>query len=140
MKKIVYLILIFVVTLLFSCSKDSFASGVDPIIGNWSVVSSTTFENGVPQENDLTSCEKLTNFQFRVDETATLELSLGEEGAPCTLVNTFGTWENKGDGVYTITDDDGGSSDIILPFGSNTLTLVLLADDEESPLLTFTRT
>lgn len=139
MKKIVYLILIFVATLLFSCSKDSFASGVDPIIGNWSAVSSTTFENGVPQENDLTSCEKLTNFQFRVDETATLEIFLGDEGAPCTLVNTLGTWENKGNGVYAITNDNGGSSDIILPFGSNTFNFVLLADDEESFFLTFTR-
>lgn len=124
---------------MLSCSKDSYAVGVDPIVGNWSIVSSTTFENGVPQENDLTSCEKLTNFQFRVDETATLELSLGEEGDPCTLINTFGTWENKRNGVYTITNDNGGFSDIILPFGANTLTLVLLADDEESPLLTFTR-
>lgn len=102
MKRLIFALSIFIL-LFSSCSSDDDANSKDKFIGNWKI--HKFFENDIEEIEDTCDYESL----ILVKEDGTLVTKDFEEDitGACNLENTLnGTWENIGDGYYSITLDD----------------------------------
>ena len=100
-----------------SCSSDDDAtvSTQDQFIGTWSYYKS--FENGV--EEELTECDEQGTLVISADGVFTSTF-YDDYNGPCESDETsIGTWENSGNGNYSITFD-GESNIIAIVFEDNT--------------------
>lgn len=126
MKKLIFALSIF--TLAFtSCSSDDDANSKDKFIGNWKV--HKFFENDVEDLGD--TCDYETVILVKDDGTLITKDFEADMTGTCQLYETLtGTWENIGDGYYSITLDDQSFIEQI-SFKGNKMTI---AEDYEGDI------
>ena len=115
MKKLILLLSVFALVFTSCSSDDDSSSSQDQLIGTWKYYK--YFENGV--EETLEPCENQDTSVFSANGDFSGSFYIDNAGT-CELDETLtGTWNNEGNGSYSITE--GGFTDTEqITFESNT--------------------
>ncbi|MDH7447339.1 lipocalin family protein [Aquimarina sp. 2201CG14-23] len=118
MKKRILLFAISFSMVIISCGDDDDGIDQDLLIGSWKL--SQEFEDGELIVSD--PCDLQGSLTFNADGTLESEFYEEDGNENCILVVEYedtGTWENKGNGIYTFIIDGEASTDEI-KFSENT--------------------
>lgn len=128
MKKFTYLLLIAVMPFI-SCSSDDEAVE-ESMFGKWQLSSSVQTIDGQQVPEDLTDCDKKSTVEFSEDGSFTT-VAFSEQNGECISVDTSaGTWEDKGNDIYTLTLGSGSIIDRTITLSGSTLSIYYDGNDE----------
>lgn len=125
-----------------SCSSDDDGSSNeppanDPIVGTWKIQQQLI--DG--EEEPLSDCEKQSTVEFKTNETVTSTDYYDDPDTGECITDVYTEdWENRGNGIYRITDEDDESTDISIVFSGNNNTFTISEEyDEVTYSVTYVR-